>query len=194
MHQCFIKCEACGEEGYTQTKDEPKYCPVCGSPALDVDLIEFEILEAGAKPKPKPKPPKKKPKKPRVQREETVNQKPPRKKPEYARKQTGPKPGVGFIRVDSLYTEHTRPETIEIVEVEYRKNPLGKKRSLRPYLILNCGFKAVNNYVPYHMHRIHGVPLEEAKEMCKMENVHKLMAAKGKTEYRTVYVEIEPAS
>ncbi len=31
-----------------------------------------------------------------------------------------------------------------------------------------------------HIHRIHGVPLEEAKALCTMKNVHEAMAAKGK--------------
>ena len=128
--------------------------------------------------------------KPRVEREEVVKQKPPRKKYEYAKKQPGPKKGMGFIRVDSLYTQHTRPEKIEIVDVEYRQNNTNRReRGLRPYLVLNCGYKGVNNYCPMHIHRIHGVPLEEAKALCTMKNVHEAMAAKGKTEYRTVYIE-----
>lgn len=199
MHQCFIQCHECGDEGYTQTKGEPQFCPVCGASSLEVDLIEFTLYEAGQKKNP-PKKKKRlgpKPKKQRVKREETVKEKPPRKKHQFARKQTGPKPGTSLIRVDSLYSEHTKPEELglplEIVDVEYRedKNPNRKKgdRGLRPYLILSCGYKGVNSYCPMHLHKIHGMPLAEAKAMCLMENVHKAMAAKGKTEYRTVYVE-----
>ena len=51
VHQSYFECE-CGEEGYTQTKGEVKYCSSCGSLIEDVDLIEFTIYEGEGKPEP----------------------------------------------------------------------------------------------------------------------------------------------
>jgi hypothetical protein len=168
--QAEFKCEQCRAEGFIQTTEvrDPDFtfCPVCGVAPLDLELIEFEIQIAGE------------PKKPKRKRKKGKSYYKPTGEPR------GPKPGTTFITTRSVYRVHSMPEKIEIVELEYRQmDKSGLKTNYRPFLSLNCGYKAVSSYVPKHIHRIHGVPLEEAKEMCKMENVHKLMEARGITEY-----------
>jgi len=157
VHQCAWTCKDCGEDGLSQTVAEPKYCSSCGSDNIEVDLIEFTILEGVPK--------SSKPSKPRGYRVQPSNAKPRGTRVIYKRKNT--------VYCNALYLKHNELEEGEEIKVELLFNVRNHDGTLRKIYRMNCGYAGQRTAAFSHLTTIHKVPREKALEMLKIRNCAK---------------------